>query len=60
METLLNLLLSKRDEVANSALMHPAERTEFEYGRVSGQYQGLTAAIEAVTSVLADNNEDEE
>lgn len=59
MEELLNLLLLERGKLANAALMHPSERSEFEYGRVSGQYQGLTKAIEAVNSILADRDEDE-
>ena len=60
MEKLLNSLLVKRAEVATSALMNPADRSEFEYGRVSGQYQGLTMAIEALQNVLADKDEDDE
>jgi len=58
-EKLLNLLLVERDKVAHSALKNPADRSAFEYGRVSGQYHGLTIAIEALTSVLADKDEDE-
>lgn len=60
MEKLLNVLTLKRAEVATSALMNPADRTQFEYGRVSGQYQGLTMAIEAVKEIMADKDEDDE
>lgn len=59
MEKLLNRLLEQRAHLAASALMHPTDKTEFEYGRVAGLYQGLTTAIEAVQNVLADGDEDE-
>ena len=60
MEKLLIRLLEQRSEVANSALLSPSDRTAFEYGRVSGLYQGLTKAIEAVQDVLADRDEEDE
>jgi len=59
MEKLLTALIARRAEVSHEALARPAERSSFEYGRVSGVYQGLTAAIEALQDVLADKEEDE-
>jgi len=60
MEKLLNALLLKRAEVATEALLKPVSGTAFEYGKVSGQYLGLTMAIEALQDVLADKDEDDE
>jgi hypothetical protein len=45
--------------IAETALLKPADKTEFEYGRVAGLYQGLTMAIEALQDVLADREDDE-
>lgn len=59
MEKLLALLIEERSGVAHTALRNPGGRDSFEYGRVSGLYQGLTVAIEAVQNVLADKEEDE-
>ena len=59
MEKLLIRLLEQRQQLAETALMQPSDRTGFEYGRVSGLYQGLTMAIQAVQNVLADNEKDD-
>jgi hypothetical protein len=56
---LLNRLLEQRKGIAETALLQPADKTEFEYGRVAGLYQGLTMAIEALQDVLADREDDE-
>lgn len=58
MEKLLVSLIERRSDLANSALMSPSGRDSFEYGRVSGLYQGLTMAIEAVQDMLADKEDD--
>lgn len=58
MDKLLNRLLDQRDKLAHAAL-NPTEKSEFEYGRVSGLYQGLTMAIEVVQAMLDDKDEDE-
>lgn len=60
MEKLLNVLLLKQAEVAKEALLKPVSGTAYEYGRASGQYQGLTMAIEALQDLLADRDEDDE
>lgn len=60
MEKLLISLIEQRSELADTALLRPTERSEFEYGRVSGLYQGLTKAIEAVQQMLADKEERDE
>jgi hypothetical protein len=58
MEKLLNRLLDQRTQLAHAA-MSPTEKTEFEYGRVSGLYNGLTMAIEVVQEMLDDRHEDD-
>lgn len=52
-------LIEQRAQLASQALLQPVGRDSFEYGRVSGLYQGLTKAIEALQDVLADNEEDD-
>lgn len=60
MEKLLASLIELRSRVAHEALSAPREgEGGFEYGRVSGQYHGLTMAIEAVQDMLADKEERE-
>ena len=58
MEKLLAALIKQRSEVAHEALTRPADKTSFEYGKVSGLYQGLTTAIEAVQDMLADKEDE--
>lgn len=60
MEKLLTQLIELRSAHAHEALLRPSERSSFEYGRVSGLYQGLTMSIEAVQNMLADNEERDE
>lgn len=60
MQELLIRLQVRRAELATTALQHPTERTEFEYGRVSGIYQGLTMAIEALQELQAEKEKDDE
>lgn len=60
MEKLLIRLLEQRAQLAGQALLQPVGRDSFEYGRVSGLYQGLTMAIEALQDVLADKDEVDE
>ena len=57
---LIRELEEMRTQHAHATLHSPAAKTEFEFGRVSGMYQGLTVAIEAVMKCMADNDEDTE
>lgn len=59
MDKLLVELIERRSEIAHVALANPSGRDSFEYGRVSGMYQGLTVAIEAVQAMLADKEDEE-
>ena len=59
MEKLLVALIEQRAEVADQSLKQPADRSAFEYGRVSGMYQGLTMAIVAVQDLLAEKEDEE-
>ena len=57
---LMRGLEEMRAQHAHESLHSPASKTEFEFGRVSGLYQGLTVAIQAVTKCMADSDEDTE
>jgi len=59
MEQLLVNLIELRSEVAVEALTKTGDGSSFTYGHVSGQFKGLTMAIEAVQQMLADKEEDE-
>lgn len=59
MDKLLVSLIELRSQVADKALAAPKDGSSFEYGRVSGQYHGLSMAIEAVQQMLADKEDDE-
>lgn len=59
MEKLLVSLIELRSRIAHEGLAAPKDGSSFEYGRVVGQYHGLTIAIEAVQEMLADKEERE-
>lgn len=50
----LKKLAKAREEHANAVLIAPKDPTAFEYGRVSGFYQGLVAAESLINEVLAE------
>lgn len=60
MEELIRSLQKTQFEHAQAALLNPANRTEFEYGKVSGLYQGLNIAIEALKEFDAGKEEEDE
>lgn len=51
---LLKLLAAKRDEHAVASLISPKHRSSFEYGRVSGFFQGLQVAEELLLQIVAE------
>jgi len=57
MEELLRKLAEHRAATANDALMRPTSKSEFEFGRSCGYYQGITYAIEALESLLSDGDD---
>jgi len=59
MDTLLADLIQRRSELAHAALATPGDGGLFEYGRMVGQFQGLSTAIEAVQQMLAEKEDDE-
>ena len=59
MDTLLADLIQRRSELAHAALATPKEGSNYEYGRMVGQFQGLSIAIEAVQQMLAEKEEDQ-
>ena len=59
MQELIRSLIQLQSEHARAALLNPAERNDFEYGKVSGFYQGLNAAIEALKEFEAGKEEED-
>lgn len=49
-------LEERQAELARAALGTPADRTEFEYGRVCGHYAGLEDAKTLILNLLADKD----
>ncbi len=59
MERYIKLLDFEMAVWAHDALTKPADKTEFEYGRVSGLYQGLSKAKEILLQLQAGDEEKE-
>ncbi len=53
---LVRRLEERQAELAKAALGTPAAKTEFEYGRVSGQYAGLEDAKNLILNFVADKD----
>lgn len=49
-------LEERQAELAHAALASPSERTEFEYGRVSGMFAGLEDAKNLILNYVADKD----
>lgn len=60
LEKIIELLLAEMQKVQHSALMSPADKSEFGYGNVSGQFQGLMRAKQIVEHVLDGKEEDDD
>jgi hypothetical protein len=55
----LALLEQTRSSHAVTSLISPKDRSEFEYGRVSGFFQGLAVAEELVNQVISEERQNE-
>jgi hypothetical protein len=51
---LLDALKNEQAQFAHQALQKPQEKSEWEYGYRQGIYQGITASIAILLSILAD------
>lgn len=60
MDKLLLFLVEKRAALASQALLAPSDKSSFEYGRVSGLYQGLTLAIDELQELQREQEEEDE
>lgn len=59
MEKYLQRLDIEMTKISHDALTKPVEKTSFEYGRVSGLYQGLGMARDILLSIQAGDEEKE-
>ena len=48
----------KLSELAHGSLQRPADKSLFEYGLVTGQYQGILQSINEVKRLMLGNEED--
>lgn len=55
-EVLLQRLETAQVDLAREALQQPQDRTEFEYGRVSGLYAGLEMAKTILIDTVAERD----
>lgn len=60
MEKVLNQLREEMHTRAHQALLRPTEKDLFEYGKVSGIYQGLARAVELIEGITKADKEEEE
>ena len=59
-ERVLIALKKEQREFADSALIRPAERDAFEYGRVTGHFSGIQKAIQIIEDSLSQDSEDDD